>query len=117
MNLALNYGGRAEITNAVKEIAKKVQNNEISVEEITEDMITNHLYTAGQPDPDLFIRPSAELRTSNFLPWQLVYTELYFPKKHWPEFDEQELVKAIKVYQSRKRRFGRKTRRKLRNRV
>ena len=105
LNLALNYGGRAEITNAVKQIAKKIQENEISVEEITEDMISNHLYTAGQPDPDLYIRPSAELRTSNFLPWQLIYTEFYFPSKHWPDFDEDELLLAIKEYQGRNRRF------------
>ena len=106
LNLALNYGGRAEITHAVKEIAKKIQNSEINIGDITEELITDNLYTAGQPDPDLFIRTSHELRTSNFLPWQLIYTEFYFPDKHWPEFDEQELLLAIKEYQNRNRRFG-----------
>ena len=73
---------------------------------ITEDLISNNLYTAGQPDPDLLIRTSRELRTSNFLPWQLVYTEFYFPDKHWPEFGEDDLLEAIRVYQKRNRRFG-----------
>ena len=69
-------------------------------------MISNHLYTAGMPEPDLFIRTSGELRTSNFLPWQLVYSEFYFPQKHWPEFEEEDLLEAIKAYQKRTRRFG-----------
>jgi len=106
LNLALNYGGRAEITRAVKQISENVKNGIIDVSDITEEMISDNLYTVGQPDPDLYIRPSMELRTSNFLPWQLVYTEFYFSKKHWPEFDEEELMCAIKDYQSRKRRYG-----------
>ncbi|MCL2383403.1 MAG: isoprenyl transferase [Oscillospiraceae bacterium] len=106
LNVALNYGGRAEITNAAKKIASQVKNGEIDVEDITEDLITDNLYTGGQPDPDLFIRPSYELRTSNFLTWQLAYTEFYFSKKNWPEFDEEELLTAIKEYQNRNRRFG-----------
>ncbi|MBO4816494.1 MAG: isoprenyl transferase [Clostridia bacterium] len=106
LNLAFNYGGRPEIVNAVKKIAKKIKNNEIDVEDINEDLISNNLYTAGQPDPDLLIRTSHELRLSNFLPWQLVYTEFYFPEKHWPEFTEEDLLEAIRVYQKRNRRFG-----------
>ena len=76
------------------------------MEDITEETISNNIYTAGQPDPDLMIRTSRELRTSNFLPWQLTYTEFYFPDKHWPEFLEEDLLEAIKVYQHRNRRFG-----------
>ena len=106
LNIAFNYGGRPEIVRAVKEIAEKVKNNEIEIEDINEDLISNNLYTAGQPDPDLLIRTSKELRTSNFLPWQLVYTEFYFPDKHWPEFGEEDLLEAIRVYQKRNRRFG-----------
>lgn len=106
LNLGLNYGGRAEIVSAVKKIAEKVKENEIEISDITEDLISDNVYTAGMPDPDLFIRTSHELRTSNFLPWQLVYTEFYFSEKHWPEFDEEELNVAIKEYQNRQRRFG-----------
>ena len=106
LNIAFNYGGRPEIVRAVKQIAEKVKNNEIDIEDINEDLISNNLYTAGQPDPDLLIRTSKELRTSNFLPWQLVYTEFYFPDKHWPEFGEEDLLEAIRVYQKRNRRFG-----------
>ena len=106
LNLAFNYGGRAEITNAVKKIAQKIKNNEIDVDDIDEELLSNNLYTAGQPDPDLLIRTSRELRTSNFLPWQLVYTEFYFPEKHWPEFGEEDLLEAIREYQKRNRRFG-----------
>ena len=99
-------GGREEITNAVKKIAKKVQRNEISIEDITEDLISNSLYTAGQPDPDLYIRTANEFRTSNFLPWQLVYTEFYFTNKCWPEFSSEDLLEAIEEYRRRDRRFG-----------
>ena len=106
LNLAFNYGGRPEIVNAVKKIAQKIKDKEIDVEDINEDLISNNLYTAGQPDPDLLIRTSHELRTSNFLPWQLVYTEFYFPEKHWPEFGKEDLLEAIRVYQKRNRRFG-----------
>ena len=106
LNIAFNYGGRAEIVKAIKEIASEIKENKISIEDINEDIISNHLYTAGQPDPDLLIRTSKELRTSNFLPWQLVYTEFYFPEKHWPEFTKEDLLEAIRVYQKRNRRFG-----------
>lgn len=106
LNIAFNYGGRAELIRAMKKIAKEVKDGKIDINDINENLISNHLYTAGQPDPDLLIRTSNELRTSNFLPWQLVYTEFYFPEKHWPEFEKKDLLEAIKVYQSRNRRFG-----------
>jgi len=106
LNIAFNYGGRAELTHACREIAVKVKNGEINIEDISEEIISKNIYTAGQPDPDLMIRTSRELRTSNFLPWQLTYSEFYFPDKHWPEFSEEDLIEAIKVYQKRNRRFG-----------
>ncbi len=106
LNIAFNYGGRPELVNAMKNIALKVKNGELDIDKIDENTISNHLYTAGMPDPDLMIRTSNELRTSNFLPWQLVYTEFYFPETHWPAFGEEDLLKAIEVYQSRNRRFG-----------
>ena len=106
LNIAFNYGGRAELVNATKKIAQKVKYGTINLEDITEQMISDNLYTAGQPDPDLLIRTSHELRTSNFLPWQLTYTEFYFPEKNWPEFTNEDLIEAIKVYQGRNRRFG-----------
>ena len=107
-NIALNYGGRDEITNAVKQIAEKIQNKEINIEDITEQMISDNLYTAEQPDPDLLIRTSGELRLSNFLPWQLAYTEFLFVDKNWPDFNEKDLDDAIEVYRSRNRKFGAK---------
>ena len=106
LNIAFNYGGRPELIRAMKDIAMEVKENKIDIEDINEELISNHLYTAGQPDPDLLIRTSRELRTSNFLPWQLVYSEFYFPDKHWPEFGEEDLLEAIRVYQKRNRRFG-----------
>ena len=106
LNIAFNYGGRAEIVHATKVIAEKVKNGELSLEDINENTISGNIYTAGQPDPDLMIRTSREIRTSNFLPWQLTYTEFYFPDKHWPEFGEEDLIEAIKTYQGRNRRFG-----------
>jgi len=106
LNIAFNYGGRPELIKAMKSIAQEIKENKIDVEDINEELISNHLYTAGQPDPDLLIRTSRELRTSNFLPWQLVYSEFYFPDKHWPEFGEEDLLEAIRVYQKRNRRFG-----------
>lgn len=106
LNIAFNYGGRAELVHSTKVIAEKVKSGEINIEDINEKLISDNIYTAGQPDPDLMIRTSHELRTSNFLPWQLTYSEFYFPDKHWPEFGREDLIKAIKVYQKRNRRFG-----------
>lgn len=106
LNIAFNYGGRAELVHSTKVIAEKVKAGEIDIEDINEKLISDNIYTAGQPDPDLMIRTSHELRTSNFLPWQLTYSEFYFPEKHWPEFEREDLIEAIKVYQKRNRRFG-----------
>ena len=107
-NIALNYGGRDEIIHAVKNIVERVQNKEIEIEDITEQTISDNLYTANQPDPDLLIRTSGEIRLSNFLPWQLVYTEFLFVDKNWPDFNEKDLYDAIEVYRSRNRKFGAK---------
>lgn len=106
LNIAFNYGGRAEITRAVKEIALKVKNNEINIEDINEELISNNLYTKGEPDPDLLIRTSGEIRTSNFLPWQLVYSEFCFVEKNWPDFSKEDLLDTIEIYQNRNRKFG-----------
>ncbi len=108
LNIAFNYGGRAELVRATKQIAEKVKNGEMNLEDITEDTITNSLYTAGEPDPDLVIRTGGELRTSNFLPWQIVYSEYYFTQKYWPDFDGEALLEAIEEFQKRNRRFGAK---------
>ena len=105
-SIAINYGGRDELVRAMKKIAKQVQNQEISVDEINENTIANSLYTAGIPDPDLMIRTSGELRTSNFLPWQLAYTEFLFVDKNWPDFTEKDLDEAIAIYNKRNRKFG-----------
>ena len=94
-NIALNYGGRNEILTAVKKIANKVKNGELDIETITEETISNNLYTKGEPDPDLLIRTSGELRTSNFLPWQIVYSEFLFLDKLWPDFTEEDIDNAI----------------------
>ena len=107
-NIALNYGGRDEILKAVKNISEQVKENKLSVEDITEKTISNNLYTQGQPDPDLLIRTSGEIRLSNFLPWQLVYSEFLFIEKYWPDFSEEDLENAIKIYQQRNRKFGAK---------
>ena len=106
LNLAVNYGGRAEITLAMKKIAAEVANNELSVDDINEQIIHNNLYTSDLPDPDLLIRPSGDFRISNFLLWQLAYTEFWFSNVNWPDFSQQHLIDAIKEYQIRERRFG-----------
>jgi len=106
LNLALNYGGRSEIVNAVKEISLDIMSKKISNEEITEDLFSKYLYTSKMPDPDLIIRPSGELRLSNFLLWQSAYSELWFSDINWPDFHENELKHAISDYQKRDRRFG-----------
>ena len=105
-NIALNYGGRDEIIKAVKKIAKDVKEDKIEIEDINEEMVSNNLYTTGQPDPDLLIRTSGEIRLSNFLPWQLVYSEFLFVDKNWPDFTEDDLDNAILEYQKRTRKFG-----------
>ena len=105
-NIALNYGGRDEIVRAVKKIAQKVEYKELKVEDINEDMISQNLYTAGEPDTDLVIRTSGEIRLSNFLPWQVVYSEFLFVDKNWPDFSEADLDEAIIEYQKRTRKFG-----------
>ena len=107
-NIALNYGGRDELLKAVKNISEQVKENKLNIEDITEETISNNLYTQGQPDPDLLIRTSGEIRLSNFLPWQLVYSEFLFIEKNWPDFSEEDLENAIKIYQQRNRKFGAK---------
>lgn len=107
-NIALNYGGRNEITNAVKEIAKQVKEGKLNIEDITEETVSNNLYTKNIPDPDLLIRTSGEIRLSGFLPWQSVYSEFLFIDKLWPDFSEKDLDEAIKVYEKRNRKFGAK---------
>lgn len=106
LNIAFNYGGRDEITKAMKKIATKVQNNEIKVDDITEKIISDNLYTAGQPEPDLLIRPGGEKRISNYLLWQLAYTEFLFIDKYWPDFSEKDLDNAIEIFKERNRKFG-----------
>jgi undecaprenyl diphosphate synthase len=106
LNMALNYGGRQEIIRAVKVIARDIKDGKIDIDDIGIDTIESHLYTAGQPDPDIFIRPSGEMRTSNFLPWQLIYTEFIFVKKYWPDFTGEDLLDAIAEFNRRNRRFG-----------
>lgn len=106
LNIAFNYGGRAEIVRATKIIADKIKNDEVGMEDINEQLISNSLYTNGEPDPDLLIRPGGELRISNFLLWQLAYTEFLFIDKYWPDFSEEDLIDAIEVFEKRNRKFG-----------
>jgi undecaprenyl diphosphate synthase len=104
--LALNYGSRAEIVDAVRAIAQKVKDGEIRPGEINEEIISEHLYTAGMPDPDLLIRTAGEMRISNYLLWQISYAELYVSDVLWPDFGEADLHRAIEAFASRNRRFG-----------
>lgn len=104
--LALNYGGRQEIVDAVKNFTRSVIKGEANLDDLNVQKFGDYFYTAGLPDPDLLIRTSGEMRISNFLLWQISYAELYFPKKHWPDFRGEDLKKAIRVYQKRERRFG-----------
>ena len=106
VNVCLNYGGRAELVRAAQELASEVKAGNLQPEDITAALIDAHLDTAGVPDPDLIIRPSGELRTSNFLLWQSAYAEYYFTPVLWPDFDETELYRAIHDFQGRSRRFG-----------
>ena len=106
LTLALSYGSREEIVNAIKNISKKVVNKELSVKEIDENIINNHLYTFNLPEVDLMIRTSGEKRISNFLLWQMAYAELYFTDVLWPDFRKEHFYDAIIDYQNRERRFG-----------
>ena len=106
MVLALSYSSRWEITEAVRQIATQVKTGEISPEQITDECISSHLDTNFMPDPDLLIRTGGEIRLSNYLLWQCAYSELYFCDTFWPDFDKEELYKAIWEYQQRERRFG-----------
>jgi len=106
LTLALSYGAREEIVNTIKNISKKVVNKELSIEEIDEKIINNHLYTFNLPDVDLMIRTSGEQRISNFLLWQMAYAELYFTNILWPDFRKEHFYDAIIEYQNRERRFG-----------
>ena len=106
LNIAINYGGRAEIVKSVREIAELVKKGELSPEDITDKTISDRLYTAGQPDPDLIIRPSGEFRLSNFLTYQSAYSEFWFSDILWPDFTEDDLVTALRAFEKRNRRFG-----------
>jgi undecaprenyl diphosphate synthase len=106
LGLALNYGARAEIIDAVKKIAQEYKAGRLGLEEIDQTLISNYLYTAGWHEPDLLIRTSGEMRVSNFLLWQISYTEFYVTDTLWPDFGADDLDGAIKVYASRSRRFG-----------
>lgn len=107
LNLAVNYGSRAELTFAIRNIVQKALDEGLDPQCIDEKMVDEHLWTTGIPDPDLLIRPSGEQRLSNFLLWQCAYTEFYFTSTFWPDFDRAELEKAIQVFSERDRRFGR----------
>lgn len=106
LNIAFNYGARAELVDSTRSIALLVQEGKIKADAIDEGLIKSHLYTKDQPDPDLLIRTSGEMRISNFLLWQLSYAELYFTEKCWPEFNEEEFTKALTSYAQRERRWG-----------
>jgi len=106
LNIAMNYGGRDELVTATKKIAEKVKNGELSVDDIDAELISDSIYTAGQPDPDLIIRPSGEFRISNFLLWQSAYAEYYISDKLWPDFTTDDLDEAIAEFSTRNRRYG-----------
>ena len=105
-NICLNYGGKAEIVRATRNIASDVKDGKIQLDDITEDLFENYLYTTGLPPVDLLIRTSGELRTSNYMPWQLAYAEFIFPTTPWPDFTKEEFRKCIDEYYRRNRRFG-----------
>lgn len=106
LNLALSYGGRDEMIAAVKKMISDHADGKLNRDDINQDLVSRYLYTGGMPDPDLLIRTSGEYRISNFLLWQLAYTELYFTDVLWPDFKKDDLMRAIAVYQNRERRFG-----------
>jgi len=106
LNVALNYGGRADIIEAVRKISLEVLNRNIAPEAINEEIVSKALYTTGLPDPDLVIRTSGEMRLSNFLLWQIAYSEIVVVEDYWPDFDQSDLREAIKIFQKRDRRYG-----------
>ncbi len=106
LTLALSYGGRQEITDALRKIAEKVERGSLASTQITGELITEHLYTAGMPEPDLLIRTSGECRISNFLLWQIAYTEIFITETLWPDFRKEDYVSALVEFQGRERRFG-----------
>ena len=106
MVVALSYSSRWEITQAAKAIAADVKAGKLNVEDVTEELVSQHLVTNFMPDPELLIRTGGELRISNYLLWQIAYAELYFCDTYWPDFNEEDLHKAIASYQARQRRFG-----------
>ena len=106
LSLALSYGGRQEISSAIQKIAEEVESGNLHAGDVTEELISDFLYTSGMPDPDLLIRTSGEYRISNFLLWQIAYTEIYITSTLWPDFREEEFLSAIEEFQKRERRFG-----------
>lgn len=106
LQIAFNYGSRWELTNAVKQIAEKVKNGIVNISDISEETVTNHLYTKNIPNPDLLIRTGGEKRISNYLLWQCAYSEIYVTDTYWPDFDENALILAIEDFNKRHRRFG-----------
>ncbi|MCH5301168.1 MAG: isoprenyl transferase [Ruminococcus sp.] len=106
LNIAMNYGSRDEIVRAVKNISSNVKSGELNIDDITEETISSYLYTSGQPDPDLIIRPSGEYRISNFLLWQCAYSEFVIMNKLWPDFTTDDLDEALEIFSKRNRRFG-----------
>lgn len=106
LNIAFNYGGRAEIVKAMQKIGSQIKNEEIQIEDINEELVEKSLYTQGMPEPDLLIRTGGQQRISNFLLWQLAYTEFVFVSKYWPDFSNEDLDEAIRNFESRNRNFG-----------
>ena len=106
LNIALAYGGREEILHAIQKIAKDVKKGRLKIEDISENIFSSYLYTNGLPDPDLILRTSGEERISNFLLWQLAYSELYFADIYWPALQKRDFLRAIRTYQKRQRRYG-----------
>ncbi len=106
INIAVNYGSRDEIVHGIKDIVREIQTGKISIDDIDEALVSAHLYTAGQPDPDLIIRPSGEYRLSNYLMWQAAYSEIYIDDVLWPDYTPADLDRAIEEYSKRNRRFG-----------
>lgn len=106
LQIAFNYGARMEITNAIKKICEQLEDGNININDITEEMVSSNLYTSNIPDPDLLIRTGGEKRISNYLLWQAAYSEIYVTDTFWPDFDEEEMAKAITDFKNRQRRFG-----------